>query len=65
MYFHRQVDIKTGKLMIGRKMGELREGAVYSGGKDTIYIVPFTLPFYYELALAQIRKILSINQSNS
>merc|ERR1711962_660349 len=28
----RQVDIKTGKLMIGRKMGELREGAVYSGG---------------------------------
>ena len=33
MYFHRQVDIKTGKLMIGRKMGELREGAVYSGGK--------------------------------
>jgi len=28
----RQVDIKTGKLMIGRHMGELREGAVYSGG---------------------------------
>ena len=33
MCFYRQVDIKTGKLMIGRKMGELREGAVYSGGK--------------------------------
>ena len=33
MYFRRQVDIKTGKLMIGRHMGELREGVVYSGGK--------------------------------
>ena len=28
----RQVDIDTGKLMIGRHMGELKEGAVYSGG---------------------------------
>ena len=33
IYFRRQVDIKTGKLMIGRHMGELREGVVYSGGK--------------------------------
>ena len=36
IYFRRQVDIKTGKLMIGRHMGELREGVVYSGGKKKI-----------------------------
>jgi len=28
----RRVDVNTGKLMIGRDMGALREGAVYSGG---------------------------------
>ena len=29
----RQVDVDTGKLMIGRHTGAIREGAVYSGGK--------------------------------
>ena len=28
----RQVDVSTGKLMIGRHMGALKEGAIYSGG---------------------------------
>ena len=33
LFDYRQVDVKTGKLMIGRHMGALREGTIYSGGK--------------------------------
>jgi 5'-nucleotidase len=29
----RQVDVDTGKLMIGRHTGVIREDSVYSGGK--------------------------------
>lgn len=30
----RQVDTETGRLMIGRHTGAIKEGAVYSGGID-------------------------------
>ena len=67
MYFHRQVDIKTGKLMIGRKMGELREGAVYSGGKkhDSYTIIYSANCVILLISMIEMRLIIIIDQSNS
>jgi hypothetical protein len=33
----RQVDTETGRLMIGRHTGAIKEGAVYSGGGNILH----------------------------
>ena len=43
----RQVERGTGRLMIGRHTGEIREGSVYSGGEFFFSISCY--PYHFEL----------------
>ena len=58
----RQVDTETGRLMIGRHIGAIREGAVYSGGKTHLgTMVAFTLraqPAWVRVMVFYAQKIL-------
>ena len=49
LFNFRQVDVKTGKLMIGRHMGALREGTIYSGGNEISLLLCSSLLIIYSL----------------